>query len=50
MDHYSYHRIVQSLRTQLTGVARSRTTLLASQLDAYWAKLLLAFEASRAAL
>ena len=42
MHHYNYHRIVQSLRTRRNGVAKSRSTLLASQLDSYWAQLRLA--------
>jgi hypothetical protein len=42
MHHYNYHRIVQSLRTRRDGVAKSRSTLLAAQLDSYWAQLRLA--------
>jgi len=42
MYHYNYHRIVQSLRTRRHGVAKSRSTLLASQLDSFWAQLRLA--------
>jgi hypothetical protein len=42
MHHYNYHRIVQFRRTRRNGVAKSRSTLLASQLDSYWAQLRLA--------
>jgi hypothetical protein len=42
MHHYNYHRIVQFLRTRRNGVAKSRSTLLASQLGSYWAQLRLA--------
>ena len=42
MHHYNYHRIVQFLRTRRNGVAKSRSTLLASQLDSRWAQLRLA--------
>jgi hypothetical protein len=42
MHHYNYHRIVQFRRTLRNGVAKSRSTLLASQLDSYWAQLPLA--------
>ena len=42
MHHYNYHRIVQFRRTRRNGVAKSRSTLLASQLDSYWAQLTLA--------
>jgi len=42
MSHYNYLRIVQFLRTRRNGVAKSRSTLLASQLDSYWPQLRLA--------
>jgi hypothetical protein len=42
MHHYNYHRIAKFLRTRRNGVAKSRSTLLASKLDFYCAQLRLA--------
>ena len=42
VEHYRYPRIVQALNTQHVSVARSRASMMASQLDAYWAQIRLA--------
>ena len=41
-EHYSYHRIVQSLRTRNAAIARSRALSLAAKLDEHWAKIRIA--------
>jgi hypothetical protein len=42
VEHYHYPRIVQALNTQHVSIARSRASMMASQLDTYWAQIRLA--------
>lgn len=42
VEHYRYPRIVQALNTQHVSVARSRASMMASQLESYWAQIRLA--------
>ena len=42
VEHYRYPRIVQALNTQHVSVARSRASIMASQLDSCWAQIRLA--------
>ena len=41
-DHYSYHRIVQGLRTTSPQKAKVQANIAAAKLDAYWSKMRLA--------
>lgn len=41
-DHYSYHRIVQGLRTTSPQKARVQANIASAKLDAYWSQMRLA--------
>ena len=41
-DHYSYHRIVQGLRTTSPQKARVQANIASAKLDAYWGQMRLA--------
>ena len=41
-DHYSYHRIVQGLRTTSPQKAKVQANIAAAKLEAYWSKMRLA--------
>ncbi len=38
-DHYSYHRIVQGLRTTSPQKAKVQASITSAQLEAYWSQL-----------
>ena len=39
MDHYSYPRVVQGLRTSSPSQAKTRALIAAAKLDEYWCRL-----------
>ncbi|MBF9040734.1 hypothetical protein LSUCC0387_07490 [Rhodobacterales bacterium LSUCC0387] len=41
-DHYTYHRIVQGLRTKSHQKAKVHANIAAAKLEAYWSQLRLA--------
>ena len=41
-QHYSYHRVVQGLRTSSPQKARVQANIAAAKLDAYWSQMRLA--------